>query len=145
MAIEQKVRERVLVLIEEGKAIAAERPPGYAIPYDMDARCKGWFASTEHLLSLICEKPTDPYRMHAAETIKAYSFLGNILHVMTLTDVLKRVSSDIDNGLIASVAGAASAETLDDLLDQAKEYHRRSHKEGSGILVPYVVDFGVDL
>lgn len=140
MGIEQKVRERLLALVEEGNAIAAERPPQYAIPFDVDARCKGWFASSEHLLSLICAKPSDPYRIHAAEALEEYNSLGSSLHVMTLTDVLKRISLDIDSGLITSVADAASAETLDDLLDQAKEYHRRSHKEGSGILATAVYE-----
>jgi uncharacterized protein YutE (UPF0331/DUF86 family) len=54
--------------------------------------------------------------------------------------VLERLENDIDRGLIASVAMSARAETLDDLLEQAKEYHRRGHQEGSGILATAIYE-----
>jgi uncharacterized protein YutE (UPF0331/DUF86 family) len=40
----------------------------------------------------------------------------------------------MDAGVIVDVGNAIRAETLDNLLDQAKEYHKRNNKEGSGIL-----------
>src|SRR6478609_3526736 len=52
----------------------------------------------------------------------------------------QRVSSDIESGLISSIANAARAETLDDLLGQAKEYHQRNRKEGAGILATAVYE-----
>ena len=57
-----------------------------------------------------------------------------------LTELLKRLASDVDNGLVASVAAIAGAETLDDLLDQAEEYYRKSHKEGAGNLATAVLE-----
>jgi uncharacterized protein YutE (UPF0331/DUF86 family) len=48
--------------------------------------------------------------------------------------------SDLDAGVIADFGNTIRAETLDDLLDQAKEYHRRNNKEGAGILATAVFE-----
>jgi len=50
-----------------------------------------------------------------------------------LTALLKQLLVDIDQGMLTSVADQARAETLDDLLDQAAEYHKLKHLTGSGI------------
>ena len=41
---------------------------------------------------------------------------------------------------VTSITAAASAETLDDLLGQAGEYHKRKNKEGAGILATAIFE-----
>jgi hypothetical protein len=48
--------------------------------------------------------------------------------------------SDMDAGVIADFGNTIRAETVDDLLDQARGYHNQSTKEGAGVLATAVFE-----
>jgi hypothetical protein len=92
-------------------------------------------------VDLVC-RPADAYRTAAAKCLESVRVNDRVAgyQVKQLCAVLKRLADDIENGLVGSIAEAASAETLGDLLEQGTEYHRRGHKEGAGILATAVYE-----
>ena len=137
MTIEDRIRQQMQRLITDGSALAggvfdeAHRSAGV-----------GWLASADHCVSMVCAKPTDPYRRSTAAILSSEEATNYAVNncVGQLTELLKRLVVDVENGLVASVVSAAQAEALDDLLDQAADYHRRQHMEGAGILATAVFE-----
>lgn len=142
MSIEQRIRDHFARLIAEGTKLSLRR--GHPVPNrnEYEDECRGWMVSAEHLVVLACKNPLDAYRFQTSRICtfvpSMYSYSSDNIGV--LVEILKRLFSDIENGLITSITTAASAETLDDLLDQAKEYHSRKNKEGAGILATAVFE-----
>lgn len=95
------------------------------------------------MLCLICPVPNDAYRK-ASELILNLAAVSEPSHkgryVGQITELLKRLLADIDDGLLASVANQARAETFDDLLDHAQSYLDENRKEGSGVLASAVFE-----
>lgn len=141
--IEDRVRQNLDRLIRAGEQLAHGRPDGGQV-FDEHHRseCVGWLAAASHAVSLVCGSDRDPYRVATARIVESNEADGYTANdaVGSLAAVLRQLAADVDNGLVASVVAVASAETLDDLLDQAEEYHRRSRKEGAGILATAVFE-----
>ncbi len=145
MQVEQRAQEQLRRLIAE--AAALEAGPG-STPAEFlangaahNAKCRGWLASARHAVNLICS-PADAYSVDAEH----WSQQGRVDERMAshavrqFCAVLRRLADDVENGLVVSIAQAASAETLDDLLAQAREYHRREHRQGAGVLATAVYE-----
>jgi hypothetical protein len=99
-----------------------------------------WLSAASHVVSLVCPNPHDPYRAGVAKIIDRRHGLMVRKYVGHMAALLQRLVDDVDDGLIGSVAAAATAETLDDLLDQASNYHREQHQQGAGILATAVFE-----
>jgi hypothetical protein len=143
MPIEQKIRAHLQQLISEAAHLAQGRDDsGQVFDQNHRSKCVGWLASATHIVSLICKNPMEPYRLQMTYQSNSVASSGYMVNasVGQAAEILKRLSYDVENGMIASLVTTVSAETLDDLLDQAKAYHRRNHKEGAGILATAVFE-----
>lgn len=109
---------------------------------NFEDECRGWMVSVEHLVTLVCKNPLDTYRFRTgvicAFQPSVHSHWSD--NIGPLVIILKRLLFDIENGLITSITVSASAETLDDLLESARHYHRQKNKEGAGILATAVFE-----
>jgi hypothetical protein len=143
MAIEQVIHAQLNKLISDGQTLTpGEGEAGQVRDQNHRSECVAWLAAAEHLVTLICKNPTDVYRQHISRLATSHAVAGYMVntHVGQATGILRRLSNDIDNGLITSITIAASAEVLDDLLDQAREYHKRGNKEGTAILATAIFE-----
>jgi uncharacterized protein YutE (UPF0331/DUF86 family) len=146
MAIEQAVRAQLNKLISDGQTLApGESEAGQVRDENHRSECVAWLVAAEHLVTLVCKNPTDIYRKQVSGLAASHAKAGYVVNnlVGQATGILRRLSEDIDNGLITSITIAASAEVLDDLLDQAKEYHKRGNKEGAAILATVIFEDSV--
>jgi hypothetical protein len=138
MTIEERIRQQLLNLIEDGRKLTEGDPKQLTI----GNACAGWLAAADHIVSMVCRQPTDPYRRSTSAIITSGTGSNYVAHraVGKMTALLNRLANDVENGLIASVVSIAQAEALDDLLDQAEDYHRKQHKVGAGILATAVFE-----
>lgn len=143
MTIKNHVRRRMEQLIEEGATLALDTDDGWCRNEQQISKCQGWLAAANNVLCLICPVPNDAYRK-ASELILNLAAVSEPSHkgryVGQITELLKRLLADIDDGLLASVANQARAETFDDLLDHAQSYLDENRKEGSGVLASAVFE-----
>jgi hypothetical protein len=136
MAVEQKIRGRVLSLIHEGEQLSPGDRHDQARNQGHANACIGWIGAANHVIALACPSPKHPYR-EAGERITTHShgFSAN-----RGVGELKQLIVDIDQGMLASVADQARAETFDDLLDQATKYNAQGRLDGSAILATAVFE-----
>jgi hypothetical protein len=143
MSIEQSVRAQLNKLISDGQTLTpGEREARQVHDENHRSECVAWLVAAEHLVTLACKSRTDVYRKRVSELTASHAKAGYVVNnlVGQAAGILRRLSEDIDSGLIMSITIAASAETLDHLLNQAKEYDSRKHKEGAGILATAVFE-----
>lgn len=142
MSIEAALRRRIQQLAEEGRELAVGDRASSRVRDEKHAQqCQGWIAAVTHVVSSVCPRLTDPYRVVVDRLVEAPKrrYIINTT-VGELSELLFRLISDVDEGLIASVAEMARGETFDDLLDRADEYLRRQHKEGAAVLTTAVFE-----
>jgi uncharacterized protein YutE (UPF0331/DUF86 family) len=142
MPVEKAVRAQLQQLISDATALIPGKGDGNIRNQEHRSECVGWLASASHIANLICKDPTNPYRQKILMISISREADGVLVNrsVGQVTEILKRLSRDVENGLVASITIAASAETLDDLLDQASDYHTRKNKVGAGILATAVFE-----
>jgi hypothetical protein len=140
MAIEQKIRDRILALVQDGDRLAIGDDNDQALNRAQVNACIGWIGAANHILALVCSSPTHPYREVAERTTENSLGFNANRGVGELTALLKQVLVDVDHGLLSSVANQARAETFDDLLEHAAEYHKIKRLDGSAILATAVFE-----
>src|SRR6266481_4623098 len=142
MAVEQKIRDRILSLIQDGEHLAPGNSHDQARGQARASARIGWIGAANHVIALVCSSPTHPYREAGERITKHWHGFSNITNrgVDDLTALLKQLLVDVDQGLLTSVADQARAETFDDLLDQAAEYHKLKHLQGSAVLATAVFE-----
>jgi hypothetical protein len=134
--IQANVRKKIEELIERSAQIAdtdmMQRDNQWI------ASCQSWKVEALNIIQLAIPVESNPYR----DIIKdaAGNVRGMPEQIRTAGVAMKAMLSDLDAGVIADFGNTIRAETLDDLLDQAKEYHRRNNKEGAGILATAVFE-----
>jgi hypothetical protein len=135
--IDQKLRTHISSLIEEGEVLAIGTDE-YNLPKDAKhaSQCTGWIAAASNVVKVICTDVTNSYRTSDIHLVLESQLKPGIINrtVGSFTELLKRLLSDAENGLISSIASQASAEALDDLLDLAIEYHSLKRIDGSSII-----------
>lgn len=143
MAIEDNLRTRFKNLIEDGGPLSIGEPEdGWCRDARHVAECRGWLVAADYAVSLVCPNPNDAYRNTVARILVRDEGAGGTINrtVGELTEILKRLLVDIEDGLLASIANQVTAETFDDLLDHAEKYLNDGRKDGSGILATAVFE-----
>ena len=142
MAVEEKVRERLAELIEVGKRLAVGTEYGQVRNSAHASECHGWLAAADHVVSLACLSPTSAYRSSVARILEIAKTRGYCINesVGEMASMLQHLLSDLDAGLLTTVANQARAETFDDLLDHASEYFKEGRKDGAGVLATAVFE-----
>lgn len=134
--IQYNVRKKVEDLIARSSQIASAEIMQRDAPWI--SSCQSWMVEASNIIQLAIPIEGNPYRNMIKDASANVRGLPEQIRTIGLT--LKAMLSDIDAGVIADFGNAIRAETLDDLLDQAREYHKRSNKEGAGILATAVFE-----
>lgn len=105
------------------------------------ATCAAWLGTAFNAICMACASEGHPYRQAYQRAVDQWPRDHTIhLCVGAVAGLLGHLIEDARQGLLTSVADNACAETFDDLLDHAAEYHRLKRKEGSGILATAVFE-----
>lgn len=141
MPVDDAVRNHIIDLIERSQKLkVGDNKYGHVRSSDQAQECSGWMASALNIVQLVCPNFENAYRKRAeriADKEHGYS-INNAVGEFSflLIDLLK----DIDNGLLASVADRARAETFDNFLDHAKEYMKANQKNEAGVIAGVVFE-----
>jgi hypothetical protein len=140
MAIEQRIRDRIVALVQEGESLSRGDQHGQVLDNAHEGACVAWMGAAHHVLAAVCRSSNNPYR-EAGRRLAEHNF-GYVVNrgVGHFAALLKQLLIDIDHGLLSSVANQTRAETFDDLLDQAAEYHKDKRLDGSAILATAVFE-----
>jgi hypothetical protein len=102
--------------------------------------CSGWLASALNIVQLVCPTPENAFRRKAENIAnKEHGYVINEA-VGEFACLLAELQRDIGNGLLASVADRARAETFDNFLDHAKEYLKENLKNEAGVIAGVVFE-----
>lgn len=140
MAVEDKVRARLVDLITQSQSLSKGNENGQCVDDTQRATCSAWITAAQNAIHLVFASSTAPYRFKA-DRIAAGNH-GYLIHesVGELASVLQNLLVDSDAGLLASVANQARAETFDDFLDHAEAYFRDKRKNESGVVAGVVFE-----
>jgi hypothetical protein len=94
-------------------------------------------AAAENIVHLLCPSGQTSYRK-SAERIVTQASKSTLAaagsYARQFASLFSQLRSDVERGLVGSIAVAAQAEALDDLLGHAAIYLREKRKEGAGVL-----------
>ena len=107
---------------------------------DQIQECSGWIASALNIVQLVCPTPKNAYRQRAERISNKVGGWDINKDVGEFTSLLTELQRDIENGLLASVADRARAETFDNFLDHAKEYLKENLKNEAGVIAGVVFE-----
>lgn len=140
MPIEDRVRERIEQLLGQVPHLRQGNEYRQVRSEEHRQQCAGWLASASNLIQLLCPRPSDAYRVQV-DRIMAYGAhqCAND-QVGEVGAILSALLVDAQNGLIASIADQATAETFDDFLDHAEAYARQDRKNESGVIAGVVFE-----
>ena len=140
MPLEERLVERIQELISLSHGLRMGDNYGTPRSAQHTAECSAWLGASFNAICQACASPAHPYRKSYDEISSSAS--ESMVHnrVGAVGELLKNVLEDGRRGLLTSVADNATAETFDDLLDHAEEYHRIERKEGSSILAAAVFE-----
>ena len=149
MPIEDAVVERIRVLIEKGYPISPVGKKGYALTYDESHATSGWLTSAINAVKMIDASVDGAYRSKCLAVEARYSTAvtgrdsrDNDIKsqcVGEMVSVLENLLTDINAGLISSLADRIRAETFDDFLEHAIQYHKEGRKE-AGVIAGVVFE-----
>jgi len=140
MPIEEKLRNRIVSLIQTGVPLSRGDAYDQVADQAQASACIGWIGAADNAIALACPSPKAPYRKMAGTVIEQYTGFSVNKGVSALAALLRELLADIDQGLLTSVADQARAETYDDLLDHAAEYHSKKRLDGSSALATVVFE-----
>ena len=142
MMIEETVRERLNLLINEGEKLRIGDGGGVAIDEEHKFKCVAWLAPAQNLIKYICPDAGSIYRSTADELAKKgieSGWYANHL-VGGLTDLMKHLLADVDSGLLSSLVDNTRAETFDDFLEHAERYMAKQKKNEAGVIAGVVFE-----
>jgi uncharacterized protein YutE (UPF0331/DUF86 family) len=132
MAIDDRVIERIKLLIEEGSRIVHEKGP----PQGLDPAF-GWVISVTRVVEIVCPNPKARY-ITALEELQEHH--APFVQVPLLVPLLTNLLSDIEAGMLVSVADQARAEVFDDFLDMGEHYLDAGQVPQAGVIVSAVFE-----
>lgn len=138
--IEQKLRERLAELTTRGRTLCRGDENGQCTSESQAADCSAWLTMAQNAVHLILQNPQSPYRTKADKIANSrHGYLINNA-VGEFSSVLQALIRDVDDGLLASVADQARAETFDDFLDHAQAYYDDKRKNEAGVIAGVVFE-----
>ena len=141
MAIEENIINQIKSLIDRSKNLKIGDPKyGQVRNENQLQECSGWIASALNVVQLVCPNPEHAYRKRAEKIESRNSGWGIHRDVGEVASLLNELYHDIENGLLASVADKARAETFDNFLDHAKEYAKENLKNEAGVIAGVVFE-----
>ena len=130
MPLDERLRSRIVSLIAWGDQVGPIRPqeddPSGRL---LIHKCVGWIASAMSVIETIF--PTgSAYRVIADATANTSS----TSRVGRLTELLRAILSDIDAGVVASIADQTRSQVFASVLEQAEHYLNANRVEVAGVM-----------
>lgn len=147
MPIETTITNRIKRLIEVGTPMSPAAKQGGGLTYEEAQRVTGWLTSAAHSVDLV----TGPFGLYNDQCRRILAKHDVALGTPSQVDdvkqecagmmvsVLENLLEDIEAGMISSIVDQVRAETFDDFLDHADEYHKKGRKE-SGVIAGVVFE-----
>ena len=148
MSVEKAVINRIKALIEQGMPLSPVGKEGHALLYEEDQAISGWLTSATHAVELIFGSSLNAYTKQCISILAKYDTsdargarAGSTRSecVGAMVSVLENLLADVEAGLISSLEDRIRAETFDDFLDHAEQYHKEGRKE-SGVIAGVVFE-----
>ncbi len=148
MSVENAVVNRIKVLIEQGMPLSPVGKKGYALLYEEEQAIAGWLTSAIHAVELIVGSSLNAYTKQCISVSVRYDHSHHAgvdregtksECVGAMVSVLENLLADVEAGLISSLEDRIRAETFDDFLDHAVQYHKAGRKE-SGVIAGVVFE-----
>jgi len=141
MPVEENIKKQITSLIDRSRSLkVGDSEFNQSRSAEQVQECSGWIVSALNIVQLICPIIENAYRKRA-EIIASKESGWNINQdVGEFACLLAELQRDIENGLLASVADRARAETFDNFLDHAKEYLKENLKNEAGVIAGVVFE-----
>ena len=148
MSVENAVVNRIKALIEQGMPLSPVGKKGYALLYEEEQAIGGWLTSARHAVEFIVGSSINAYTSQCSNVSAKYNTAD--VHganagskrsecVGEMVSILENLLADVEAGLISSLEDRIRAETFDDFLDHAEQYHKAGRKE-SGVIAGVVFE-----
>jgi len=140
MDIENKIISRLRDLIVQGDKLRQGDENDVAIDETQLQNCSGWIAATRNIAQFVLQNPEALYRKHIEEV--ASNDHGWMINraVGQITELLKNLLIDFENGLLFSIVNQTRAEVFDNFLDHARAYLAEGRKNESGVIAGVVFE-----
>jgi hypothetical protein len=140
METDNKIETRLNDLIEKGETLRQGEDEGGAFDETHKQNCSGWIAAARSVTQFVLPNSEALYRKHIEEVAsKDHGWLINNA-VGEITELLKHLLSDFDNGLLFSIINQTRAEVFDDFLDHARAYLADGRKNEAGVIAGVVFE-----
>ena len=130
-------------LIQEGEMLSQSDDRGHASVPGQYQEARGWITAARNILLHIFPDKNSPYVEHLDGAIEegencAWEYVAGT--VGEIRAVLKNLLTDIQAGLLNSIADRTRAETFDRFLDHAREYLAEGRKNEAGVIAGVVFE-----
>jgi hypothetical protein len=135
--------KRLSQLIEEGDSLRQGDDRGHVSDSTQFQDARGWITASRNIVLHIFPDGKSPYAEHVDSAIRDGEKCGWEYVTGTVGEiraVLKNLLTDIQAGLLNSLADRARAETFDNFLDHAREYLANGHKNEAGVIAGVVFE-----
>ena len=140
MDIENKIILRLRDLIAQGDKLRQGGEEDAAIDETHLQNCSGWIAAARNIAQFVLQNPEALYRKHIEEVASGdHGWMINRA-VGQITELLKNLLIDFENGLLFSIVNQTRAEVFDDFLDHARAYLEEGRKNESGVIAGVVFE-----
>lgn len=138
MAVEEKIQSRIAQLIGEAGPFRQAGDDGKHISEYHQEASDAWMVAALHVIRLVCPDAENPYRSRA-EHLAQFPY-PDPREIGVVSELLRLLARDIDDGLLTSISDSARAQTFDDFLDHAAAYHSEDCKIESGVIAGVVFE-----
>lgn len=141
MPVEENIKKQITSLINRSRNLkVGDSEFNQSRSAEQVQECSGWIVSALNIVQLICPIIENAYRKRAEKIASKESGWNINQDVGEFACLLAELQRDIENGLLASVADRARAETFDNFLDHAKEYLKENLKNEAGVIAGVVFE-----
>lgn len=141
MPVEEHIQRQIIDLIDRSRGLkSGDAEYGQATSANQVQQCSGWITSALNTVELVISNPENAYRKRAMKIANKESGWNINDDVGEFACLLIELQRDIQNGLLASIADRARAETFDNFLDHAKMYLKEELKNEAGVIAGVVFE-----
>ena len=135
--------QRLRQLIEEGEMLSQSDNTGHVASSAQYQEARGWITAARNILLHIFPDKNSPYMEHVDGAIEdckncEWEYVAGTVGVIRA--LLKNLLTDIQVGLLNSIADRARAETFDHFLDHAREYLANGQRKEAGVIAGVVFE-----
>lgn len=143
MKLYEKIVQRLTQLIEEANVLQESNARGHALNAKHYQNCRGWITASQNILLNIFPDGKSPYVQHIESALREgeqqnWEYVPAIVGEISAS--LKNLRTDLEAGLLYSIADRTRAETFDNFLDHARAYLARGYKNEAGVIAGVVFE-----